>query len=51
MDVLRQAREPVEKSAIDVVWPDAAQRSRALFSLIDDGLAEQDEKGYFHLPR
>lgn len=51
MDVLRQAREPVEKTAIDVVWPDAAQRSRALFSLIDDGLAEQDEKGYFHLPR
>ncbi|WP_293951151.1 A/G-specific adenine glycosylase [uncultured Corynebacterium sp.] len=51
MDVLRKTSGPVEKSAIDVVWPDEAQRSRALFSLIDDGLAEQDEKGYFHLPR
>lgn len=51
MDVLRGADAPVDKAAIDVVWPDAAQRSRALFSLIDDGLAEQDEKGYFHLPR
>lgn len=51
MDVLRGAAEPVPQSAIDVVWPDAAQRSRALFSLLEDGLAEQDERGYFHLPR
>lgn len=51
MDVLRAATEPVSLSEIDVVWPDAAQRSRALFSLLEDGLAEQDEKGYFHLPR
>lgn len=51
MDVLRGAETPVEKSRIDLVWPDAAQRSRALFSLIDDGLAEQDENGLFHLPR
>ncbi|MDN5705638.1 MAG: A/G-specific adenine glycosylase, partial [Corynebacterium casei] len=28
MDVLRAADEPVEKSRLDVVWPDAAQRSR-----------------------
>jgi len=33
------------------VWPDAAQRSRALFSLLEDGLAEQDAQGLFHLPR
>lgn len=51
MDVLRGAEAPVEQSAIDVVWPDAVQRSRALFSLLDDGLAEQNEAGLFHLPR
>ncbi|MDO5513038.1 A/G-specific adenine glycosylase [Corynebacterium sp.] len=51
MDVLRGAEEPVPQSAIDVVWPDDIQRSRALFSLLSDGLAEQDEAGYFHLPR
>ncbi|MCS5479631.1 A/G-specific adenine glycosylase [Corynebacterium sp. YIM 101645] len=51
MDVLRGADTAVPQSAIDVVWPDAAQRSRALYSLLEDGLAEQDERGYFHLPR
>ena len=51
MDVLRAADAPVEKSQLDVVWPDAAQRSRALFSLIDDGLAVQTPTGTFHLPR
>lgn len=51
MDVLRGADAPVAKSAIDVVWPDEAQRSRALFSLLSDGLAEQDADGNFHLPR
>ncbi|GAB3594308.1 A/G-specific adenine glycosylase [Corynebacterium faecale] len=51
MDVLRGADAPVSKAAIDVVWPDEAQRSRALFSLLSDGLAEQDANGNFHLPR
>lgn len=51
MDVLRGAEAPVPQSAIDVVWADGAQRSRALYSLIEDGLAEQDEAGLFHLPR
>ncbi|MDN5706825.1 MAG: A/G-specific adenine glycosylase, partial [Corynebacterium casei] len=41
----------VEKSRLDVVWPDAAQRSRALFSLVDDGLAVQSSTGKFHLPQ
>lgn len=50
LDVLRAADHPVPKSAIDVVWPDAAQRSRALASLLDDGLAEQNPAGLFHLP-
>jgi len=51
MKVLREADSPVEQAIIDAVWPDDAQRSRALFSLLEDGLAEQDERGYFHLPR
>ena len=51
MRVLREAEGPVEQERIHTVWPDAAQRSRALFSLLEDGLAEQDENGYFHLPR
>ncbi|APT91902.1 adenine glycosylase [Corynebacterium phocae] len=51
MDVLRRAPHPVPKAELDVVWPDAAQRSRALFSLIEDGLAEQNSAGLFHLPK
>lgn len=51
MKVLREATEPVTREAIDLVWPDAAQRSRALLSLLDDGLAVQDNTGRFHLPR
>ncbi|QGU08290.1 A/G-specific adenine glycosylase [Corynebacterium occultum] len=50
MSVLREAEHPVPQSAIDVVWPDAVQRSRALYSLLEDGLAEQNEAGLFHLP-
>lgn len=50
LDVLRTAHSPVEQAALDAVWPDAAQRSRALFSLLDDGLAEQTEHGTFRLP-
>lgn len=50
MKVLREASGPVEQAVIDVVWPDEAQRSRALFSLIEDGLAVQDEGGRFALP-
>lgn len=50
LDVLRAAERPVPQSEIDVVWPDAAQRSRALASLLADGLAEQNDAGLFHLP-
>lgn len=50
MAVLRDADGPVPMEKIDVVWPDASQRSRCLFSLIDDGLATQDESGRFRLP-
>ncbi|OEY24419.1 adenine glycosylase [Corynebacterium sp. BCW_4722] len=51
MRLLREADSPVEQSLIDATWPDQAQLSRALFSLLDDGLAVQDSRGYFHLPR
>ena len=50
MKVLRDADAPVSQSAIDVVWPDDAQRSRALYSLLEDGLAAQDADGRFRLP-
>ncbi|MEU8081549.1 A/G-specific adenine glycosylase [Catellatospora citrea] len=36
--VLRHASGPVAKPALDVVWPDAVQRERALDSLLADGL-------------
>lgn len=51
MRLLRESEGPVEQKLIDALWHDPAQLSRALFSLLEDGLAEQDEKGYFHLPR
>lgn len=51
LDVLRGSESPVERAALDATWPDAAQRARALFSLIDDGLAVQDADGLFRLPR
>ncbi|WJY68788.1 A/G-specific adenine glycosylase [Corynebacterium auris] len=51
MKLLREADSPVAAAAIDVLWPDKVQLSRALYSLLADHLAEQDERGYFHLPR
>ncbi len=51
MKVLREAEAPVPRSTVDAVWADRAQLSRALYSLLDDGLAAQDSAGYFHLPR
>ena len=50
MDVLRDATAPVPQSRIDAAWPDAPQRSRALHSLLTDGLAEQTPDGLFQLP-
>lgn len=51
MKLLRESPSPAAAADIDVLWPDKAQLSRALYSLLDDHLAEQDENGYFHLPR
>lgn len=51
MRLLRESETPVEQSLIDALWHDPGQLSRALLSLLDDGLAVQDARGYFHLPR
>ena len=51
MRVVREAKAPVPQGDIDAIWPDEAQRSRALWSLLADGLLEQTPSGYFHLPR
>ncbi|GGQ32447.1 A/G-specific adenine glycosylase [Actinomadura coerulea] len=48
--VLRDAVEPVEKPALDVVWSDATQRERALDTLIADGLVDPLEDGRYALP-
>jgi A/G-specific adenine glycosylase len=51
MAVLRDAPGPVPKSALDLVWPDALQRERALDGLVADGLVEPLANGAFALPR
>jgi A/G-specific adenine glycosylase len=38
MAVLRDETGPVPGARLDVVWPDSGQRSRALASLLADGL-------------
>lgn len=37
---LREAPGPVGRRRLDLVWPDAAQRTRALAGLVTDGLVE-----------
>lgn len=49
MALLRESKE-VKRADIDALWPKPAQLSRALFSLIDDGLAEEHKAGVFRLP-
>ena len=48
--VLRGAMGPVPSSALDVTWIDADQRSRALDSLVADGLVIRVAEGTFALP-
>jgi A/G-specific adenine glycosylase len=50
MDVLRGTDVPVSPGALDVVWPDAGQRARALDGLIADGLIDPLPDGRFALP-
>lgn len=49
MALLRENAE-VQRAEIDALWPKPAQLSRALFSLVKDGLAEEHEAGVFRLP-
>lgn len=48
--VLREAVEPVPGGDLDLVWPDPAQRVRALAGLVADGLAEPTDDGRYRLP-
>jgi A/G-specific adenine glycosylase len=49
--VLRDADEPVPAARLDAAWPDARQRTRALASLVADGLAEPLAGDRYALPR
>jgi A/G-specific adenine glycosylase len=47
LGVLRESEGVVPKRRLDAVWPDAAQRTRALAGLLDDGLVvERGRQGY-----
>lgn len=48
--VLREATTPVPRVRLDQTWPDAAQRDRALASLVADGLVEQRPDDRYALP-
>jgi len=48
--VLRSATGPVTKASLERVWTPAAQRDRALISLIDDGLVIPLARNRFGLP-
>jgi A/G-specific adenine glycosylase len=50
LDVLRAASGPVTAGALDIAWPDPAQRARALDSLVADGLIDPLDNGRFALP-
>jgi len=50
MAVLRAANEPTPKATLDLVWPDARQRDRALDGLVADGLVDPIGDQYFVLP-
>jgi A/G-specific adenine glycosylase len=50
MDVLRAKDSPVTRTELDVAWlSDTAQRDRALYSLLADGLVAQTADGRFAL--
>lgn len=48
--VLRDADRPVSQRALDLAWPDARQRARALDSLVADGLVTPVGRGRWALP-
>lgn len=50
MRALRHSVEPVPAETIELLWPDAVQRDRALAGLVRDGLALGSPETGFHLP-
>jgi A/G-specific adenine glycosylase len=50
MALLREADDPVPVERLDAVWPDRAQRTRALAGLLADGLAVLAGPGTYALP-
>ena len=48
--VLREAGGPVSQQQLDLAWPDAVQRSRALDGLVADGLVAPASRGRWTLP-
>ena len=50
MDVLRNATGPVARTELDVVWTEPEQRTRALDSLVTDGLVTITAQGEYALP-
>ena len=48
--VLREAGGPVRQANLDLAWPDAAQRARALDGLVADGLVAPATRGRWSLP-
>ena len=50
LGLLRDSHAPVERPAFDLVWPDDAQRARALDGLVADGLVDPLPDGRFALP-
>jgi A/G-specific adenine glycosylase len=51
MAVLRDTEDPVPRARLDAVWPDAAQRQRAIEGLLSDGLMCEVDRNLFVLPR
>ena len=43
--------DPVDRAALDVVWPDPVQRERALDTLVVDGLVDPQPDGRYRLTR
>jgi A/G-specific adenine glycosylase len=48
--LLRDTDDPVDQDLVTTVWDDAAQRHRALRSLLDDGLVVEGQDGLLALP-
>lgn len=48
--VLREAGGPVRQADLDLAWPDATQRARALDGLVADGLVAPATRGRWSLP-